>query len=121
MPDRSRVAAILAGLAPADRDLIGEQLAAFEAPWQRRAQRLDQRDALVREMAALFADRGSGRAVASAVHDELARSVASGRRKRTAAPSLERELAECVLALNGGAAMGVRQLRRVLAGLRSLN
>jgi hypothetical protein len=114
-----RVGEILARLSPADSALLAELLDQLEAPSRRRAQRLAERDQALRELAARHAALGSGRQLAAAVHDDLARyAAARWQAERGRSPSRRHASQHRILTLTGGKVLSAEQIRRVLAGVR---
>jgi hypothetical protein len=115
--DHARVARILALLEDDDRGWLQDRLA---EPWQRRARRLAERDARIREYALGLHPFASGRAMAAAVAGELLRYHASGWRFEKDLPSPaepRRGLLWRILHLNNGKSPSPGAVRAALAGV----
>jgi hypothetical protein len=101
MTAAARLAAILAALPAEDAAFLAAQLA---PPWQRRAARLAERDAAVREALAAHAGLPSRRA-AEALAAELRRAAATPHARGERA-----ELLRQIVDLSGGNALGWRRI-----------
>jgi len=115
--DGVRVARILAALEEGDRAWFLDRIS---EPWRRRARRLEERDARIREYALAFHPLRSGRAMASAIAIELRRYRVSGFRFEAdlAAPAeARRGLLWRILHLNNRKSPSPGAVRAALAGV----
>jgi hypothetical protein len=116
--DRGRVARIVAQIGDeADRAWLVDRLA---EPWQRRARRLAERDAQIRELALTWHPLQSGRAQAAAIAVELGRYRAAAWRFEAGlmVPNDPRRAAWWkILHLSGGKGLSEGAVRAALAGV----
>jgi hypothetical protein len=115
--DRARVARIVAQIGDeADRAWLVDRLA---EPWQRRARRLAERDARIRDYALAYHPLLSGHAMAAAIAVAIDRYGASGWKRERDLPAPadpRRGLLWRILHLNGGRGLSAERVRFVLAG-----
>lgn len=120
LEDDDRLARILGQIgAESEREWLEDRLA---APWQRRARRIEKRDARIREYALAFHPLLSGRAMASAIAVAIDRYRASGWRFERDLPAPadpRRGLLWRILHLNNGRSLSPGAVRAALAGVSS--
>ena len=115
--DRGRVARILALLEGEDRRWLEDTLS---EPWRRRARRLEERDAQIRQFGLAFHPLLSGRAMASAIGVELGRYRAAGLRFEADLPvtgDQRRAALWKILHLNNRRGLSEGAVRAALAGV----
>lgn len=119
MNDAARLARVLAALPADDATWLAQRL---EAPSRRRARRLAARDELVRRLAmSCFGDVTTGEGKAAAIASALTRYVATPALRGRADEDPTVAALRDIIALNGERLLGQRQIRRILAGIRSSN
>lgn len=120
--DAGRLERILGQITdPDDRDWLLTQL---EPAWRRRERRLGERDAAIRELAGHYLELIAGRAIATAVANDLRRYLASGWQHEQGKPPMgdaKRVLMHRILSLNEGRAVGSQRVREILGGVAGKN